>query len=337
MKVFSYKDEPIQIFGIPTWDEKKEFRRLTPELIEFFTGKLQAFPRVGTRCPGARLCFRTDSETIKVKVTIEPSGSDLGMSIFACKSAHVLIGERKNAYFAGLVHPDNGEMDTFEKEFKKKNVMEDITIFLPIATVVKNVEISIEDDARIETPTPYTYQKPVLFYGSSITEGAHATRPSNAYTALLSTWLDFDYYNLGFSGGAKGNPEIADFINTLDISAFVLDYDHNAPDVAHLEATHEPFFKKIREKNPNLPILMMSSPDFDYAPDKAERREVIRKTYENAVVAGDKNVYFLDGETFFGTEDRHCCTSDTCHPNDLGHYRMAKVILPVMREMLTNK
>ncbi|MBQ3554213.1 MAG: hypothetical protein IJA08_05980 [Clostridia bacterium] len=179
--------------------------------------------------------------------------------------------------------------------------------------------------------------KPVLFYGSSITEGAHTTRPSNAYTALLSSWLDFDYYNLGFSGGAKGNPEIADFINTLDISAFVLDYDHNAPDVAHLEATHEPFFKKIREKNPNLPILMMTSPDFDYAPDKAERREVVRKTYENAVAAGDKNVYFLDGETFFGTEDRHSCTSDTCHPNDLGHYRMAKVILPVMRKMLENK
>ena len=56
--------------------------------------------------------------------------------------------------------------------------------------------------------------------------------------------------------------------------------------------------------------------------------------YLNAKNAGDKNVYFVDGETFFGDEDRHLCTIDRCHPNDLGFYRMAKTILPVMKKML---
>ena len=334
MRMINYKEEPIKVFGIPTWDEKKQLRRLPEDLIQLFTGKLQGFPRVGTRCPGARLCFRTDSGKFKVKITLQTLTPDLGMSIFASKSAHILIGERKNARFAGLVYPDNYEMKTFEKEFTKDSKMEDITIFLPMAEIISDVDIFIEEESNIEPPTPYKYSKPVLFYGSSITEGAHATRPSNAYSALLSNRLDFDYFNLGFSGGAKGNPELADFISSLDLSVFVFDYDHNAPDTDHLEATHEPFFKKIREKHPNLPVLMMTSPDFDYAPDKAQRREIVRKTYENAKAAGDKNVYFIDGETFFGNKDRHCCTSDTCHPNDLGHYRMADVIEPVLREIL---
>jgi hypothetical protein len=79
---------------------------------------------------------------------------------------------------------------------------------------------------------------------------------------------------------------------------------------------------------------MMTSPDFDYASDKAARREVVRRTYENAKNNGDKNVYFIDGETFFGDKDRHACTSDTCHPNDLGAYRMTEVIEPIMKMAL---
>lgn len=69
--------------------------------------------------------------------------------------------------------------------------------------------------------------------------------------------------------------------------------------------------------------------------EEAERRQVIRRTYENAVNAGDKNVYFLDGETFYGDTDRHCCSIDGIHPNDLGFYRMAQMIEPKIREILS--
>ena len=212
--------------------------------------------------------------------------------------------------------------------------MEDITVFLPFAEIISDVEIYIEENSEIEEPTPYKYNKPIAFYGSSITEGAHATSPANSYTALISKHLDVDYYNLGFSGSAKGDIEIADYINTLKMSAFVLDYDHNTPNVPHLEKTHKAFFERIREKHPNLPIVMMSSPGFDYGEDRAARRAVIKKTFEDAVKNGDDNVYYIDGERFFGNKDRHCCTTDTVHPNDLGHYRMAEVIEPVLKKIL---
>ena len=63
---------------------------------------------------------------------------------------------------------------------------------------------------------------------------------------------------------------------------------------------------------------------------------MILDTYNNALLAGDKNVYFVDGETYFGDEDRTLCTVDTTHPNDLGFYRMAKAILPTVKAALAS-
>ena len=136
---------------------------------------------------------------------------------------------------------------------------------------------------------------------------------------------------------------MADYITTIEKSVFVMDYDHNSPSEEHLAATHEPFFRRIREREPELPIVILTRPDFDFHAECAPRREIIRATYEHAKAAGDENVYFLDGFillaaagviTGAGDEDRDACTNDCTHPNDLGMYRMAKVIEPVLRGIL---
>jgi hypothetical protein len=89
------------------------------------------------------------------------------------------------------------------------------------------------------------------------------------------------------------------------MTALVLDYDANAPSVEHLEKTHEQFFRIIRQKHPELPILILTAcylrPE---SADARTRAAVIRKTYENALAAGDKNVYFIYGKTLFGAKDR---------------------------------
>ena len=104
-----------------------------------------------------------------------------------------------------------------------------------------------------------------------------------------------------------------------------MDYDHNAPTVEDLKDTHEPFFKIIRKAHPNLPIIMTSMCDIwkdrDYE-NRSLRRDIVRQTYENAIAAGDRHVYYIDGETLFGTANREECTVDRCHPNDLGFYRI---------------
>jgi hypothetical protein len=119
-----------------------------------------------------------------------------------------------------------------------------------------------------------------------------------------------------------------------------MDYDHNAPSFQHLRDTHERFYKIIREKRPDLPIVMASSPDSiramnaDARYSKSERRAVIIETYTKARAAGDKNVYFVDGESFYQNTDWDYCSVDGCHPNDMGFYYMAKGFLPTLRKIL---
>lgn len=113
--------------------------------------------------------------------------------------------------YAGIVVPKSYDEKSAFLTFEKNKVIENITIHLP-----RNIEL--EDDARLEAP--------------------------NAYTALLLRWLDADYINLGFSGSAKGELEIASYIAGLEMSVLIIDYDHNAPTVEYLEKLTRHFSRK---------------------------------------------------------------------------------------------
>lgn len=78
----------------------------------------------------------------------------------------------------------------------------------------------------------------------------------------------------------------------------------------------------------------MSKPDFDYDTASDCRRSIILQTVARAKAAGDENVWFIDGQTLWGEDERDACAVDTCHPNDLGFYRMAKAVQPLLKEAL---
>ena len=330
MPTYSLFDKPLKVWGIPFFEEKKALVRLPDEVIE----KLPNLDHLGRRCPGARLAFKTDSPSFTVRVVLKTLTVDIGMSIYACQSAQVMLGERKDARHLGVVNPPDYETKDFKKTFKKSAEMEQVTVYFPRNEQIETIEITIEEGAKIEEPTPYKYEKPIVFYGSSITEGGCCCNSTNAYNAILSRWLDFDYINMGFSSSARGEMAMADYISSFDMGIFVYDYDHNAKNVEQLEKTHKPFFDRIRKSHPELPILMMTRPAEAYTEEMKARREVVLATYHAALAAGDKNVYFIDGETFYGEEDRNLCAVDDCHPNDIGFLRMALVIRPVLEKML---
>ena len=117
------------------------------------------------------------------------------------------------------------------------------------------------------------------------------------------------------------------------MSVFVYDYDHNAPVPEHLQITHEPFFRIIREANPDLPIVMMNRPKFYLTEAEKERRAIIETTYQNALKAGDKNVYFISNEELCAL----CAdegTVDGCHPTDYGFASMAQAVGDVLEKIL---
>ena len=198
--------------------------------------------------------------------------------------------------------------------------------------------MGVSPDATIQAGREPRFRKPVVFYGSSITQGGCAGKVGSCYSTILARRLDAAQINLGFSGNAKGEEVMAHYIAGLEMSAFIFDYDHNAPNVDHLRRTHEPFFRIVRQAQPQLPIVLVSKPDFDGYPDEnRERRNVILQTYANAVAAGDRHVYFVDGETLFGRGDRDMCAVDGCHPTSLGFLRMADRLEPVLRRALADR
>ena len=331
MKTYSYLDSPMKVWGIIDFDKTHKLQRIPDELI----ASMEILPReYGLRCPGARSGFRTNACEIKIKMTFSKLTPDIGISIYGCQSFYVFQGSKSGGRYLGHGFPASYDQLSFEKTFTKSPDMEDILIWLPRNEPVIDIQISVNDEAAVQPPTPYRYDKPVLYYGSSITECGCSTVLFNGYNCLLSRWLDVDFYNLGFSGSARGERAVAEYIAGVDMSVFVFDYDHNSPTPETLRATHEPFFKIIREKRPELPVIMMTRPCIEIDDDVKARRDIVYQTYLNAKKEGDDNVWFIDGSTFYGDTDRDLCSVDTIHPNDLGFWRMANVIKPVLKEAL---
>lgn len=215
------------------------------------------------------------------------------------------------------------------------NKLHELTLHLPLYSGVDKLYIGLDEGAELSAAPDYTYAKPVVYYGSSITQGGCASRPGNAYPNQLSLMLDCDHINLGFSGSAKAEDVMADYISKLDMSVFVYDYDHNAPDAEYLASTHERLFRTVRLAQPNLPVVMMSMPRCRPRDAEAQKQRfhVIQQTYENAIAAGDKNVYLIPGAELLG-DCAEIATVDNSHPNDLGFYLMAQKLAPLLRELL---
>ncbi len=336
LKSYSAEKPPIKVFGMPLLYETGEWRKL-PEWV------LEQVPRLGGfryTATGVRVGFRTNAEAFTVRCTMSSIKCPADHSSLSLTGISVYAGDHREARYLGyLCKPTASEAcETFENTFTKGSGLEDVTLFLSSRGYIKQLEILVDDNAVVCEPTPYSFKSPIVFYGSSITAGGAASRAANNYVSLLSRWLDADIINLGFAGNARGDIPVAQYIKNLDMTAFVYDYDHNAPTPDALRDTHKPFFDIIRDAHPDLPIIMLTRPYGDTDPtDTARRREVVYDTYMRAVADGDKNVYFIDGQTMFGEEDRHACTVDLIHPNDLGFMRMAKSIMPVLAEALEKK
>ena len=233
-------------------------------------------------------------------------------------------------YYAKTFVPPFDVEDGYENIFElEKKGRREITINFPLYSNVCELFIGLQDTANVSETEAYKNDKQIVYYGSSITQGGCASRPGMSYQAIVSRTFNYDYINLGFSGNAKAEDEMIEYIKNLDMSIFVYDYDHNAPTVEYLEKTHEKMFMAIREKNPLLPVIMMSRPKHFLTEEEKTRRNIIETTYRNAILSGDKNVYFIDGEALTKL-CKDSGTVDNCHPTDFGFVSMAKALTEVI-------
>lgn len=328
VKFFNVNEEPFRIYGLP--DNRSGFRRLPDSISE----KAPNVKPHSFTSAGVRVRFETDSPYVAVR--IKHGDYNFG-SPNASKIAHsgidlYFIKCGKQVYHSSFTPPLDTE-NGYEGIKYLPDGLKQITLYLPILSEVYALEVGIKENSSLNRHPDYKTEKPVVFYGSSITQGIAASRPGNIYESMISRNLDCNFVDLGFSGSCKGETALAEYISELEMSAFVFDYDHNAPDVRHLENTHEAFYKIIRNAQHELPIIFVTRPEPELSEDTQARRAVIARTFLNARDNGDKNVYLIDGRTFFGNIGISDCTADGTHPNDLGMYFMSQGIGGILHEI----
>lgn len=335
------RHQPFSIYGLLPGGEGEPFRRIPLTVAEQVN---EGVLRLHVRTAGGRVRFCTDSDCVAIRVIQKNKNLMPHMPFLGSSGFDIYEEERGKYIYRGSFVPQVDRTDRYESIVKFDDCRtRDLTINFPLYDGVDELYVGVRPGASLEKGGSYLMDKPVVFYGSSITQGGCASRPGNCYSNMITRELNLDHVNLGFSGSAKGEPVMAEYINRLPMSLFFYDYDHNAPTVEHLAATHEAFFLKVREKNPDLPIIMASWTDSPKSQAKAvetlRRRDVVLRTFVNAVKRGDEKVRFIDGTQVFKEALKlgvpaDSCTVDGVHPNDLGFACMAKVFGEAIKEAL---
>ena len=325
--VYSVLDNPFSLHGI--FYENGKFRRMPEEVAKTVSGGVHTLHSIPA---GGRVKFKTNSKTVTLFAEIEPYQvpqmsiiSSSGFEVFAdgkfCKAIFLQIDVKK---------PEPKEnLNSFVK-FKSKKHRE-ITIYFPLYCRVNSVHVGVDKGAEVLPSEDYKKQPPIYYYGSSITQGGCASKPSCIYQSFIERKLKCDYVNLGFAGNCKGEQVMAEYIAKQDMCAFVLDYDYNAPTPEHLLKTHIEVYKTVRNAHKDIPIIMLSKPLYSVSKNDKKCFEIIKSTYQYALENGDKNVRFIDGRKIFPKEIADVATAEGCHPTDLGFYFMAKKVYSKLR------
>lgn len=337
---------PFDLYGVYYEKETERFVRMPSEIADRVNDGVAL---LNSNTAGGRLRFSTDSDSLAISVTYAGLCEMAHMPLSG-SSGFTLLREEEDGRFTHVktFMPDHtgntkngfeqavficGENTAVVYDKKDEGKMKNYILFFPLYNDVKSLSVGVAENAKVDHGKKYAPVKPILYYGSSITQGGCADRADNCYQAIISKRNNIDFINLGFSGSGRAEKIMCDYLANLNCSVFVCDYDHNAPDAVYLKETHYPLYETFRAKHLETPIIFISRPDTEHDFQAGKRFEVIKETYERAKKNGDDNVYLIDGGKFFEKE-RDACTVDGCHPNTFGFFKMANVIGECLQAVL---
>lgn len=255
-----------------------------------------------------------------------------------------ILTEDKGWRFAGSGFEWGGR----DKEVKSKTMvanmeprMREYMLYLSLYNGVESLEIGVDEGAAIEAPavdSPRS-ERPVVMYGTSILQGGCASRPGMAFTAILERRLDREVINLGFSGNARLDYEIAEYITKVkDPGLIVLDYVPNSS-AKRINEQGEKFFRIIRDAFPDVPVILVEDPTFPHTifdqrmlEEVTSKNKAQRALYEKLKKSGEKRLYYVSTKGLIGEDGD--ATVDGVHFTDLGMSRYAERLLPVMKKAL---
>jgi len=345
------REAPIGLSGFAWFDEDRLFRRLP-------SSPPRPLPPVVDELAwctaGGQLSFTSDTDVLDLRVRLRtPFGMDCApasgpygfehMPQTGVSGFDLYLGEPARERFYAVTRFPAGAGEYECRLLARKGRMPlSFILNLPLFNGVEELSIGLRAGASLVAPPPGRPAAPVVVYGTSITHGGCASRPGACFTNILSRRLNMPFVNLGFSGSGQGEPEVAEAIATVRrASLFVLDYEANSG--GRMDITLPAFIAALRARHADTPILVLSRIRFGKEALRSEpsmRRSGSRcRSYQRELVAslraaGDANLHFFDGSRLLG-RDYDECTVDGVHPNDLGFFKMAAGLAPVIQMLLT--
>lgn len=327
-----FPDEHITVNGLAWWAETRPHLWRLPARLQ-----AEVPPGVWTLAhspSGGRLRFATDATTLGLRLHFPslaymnnmPRVGQLGVDMW-------VDGE----YWRPVYPTDSADLEAICFADLPATRRE-ICLYLGLYGPVEVQAVGLSEGASLLPPAPFARPRPVVYYGSSITQGGCASRAGMSYQAIVSRELNLDFINLGFSGAGRGEPALARAIAEIDAAAFVMDFCQNCPTLEELAERYSPFLQVIRDHHPKTPLILVTaifatSEIWGEAARGAGLREIIRAAYRERVAAGDKNIWLVEGTDLLGPGDRDGLL-DHIHPNDIGFVSMARGLAPVLREAL---
>jgi lysophospholipase L1-like esterase len=300
--------------------------------------------KLASQTAGLQLRFRTNADQITVRYIVGgniqmphmPATGVSGIDLYSKNidgkwnwaAGRFSFGDTITYQFSNLV--------TNDQHVKNR----DYTLYLPLYNSVKWMEISVAKPSLF-TPLPKRIDRPIIVYGTSIAQGACATRPGLAWSSILSRKLDLPVINLGFSGSGRLDPPIIGLIGEVNAKLYVLDC---LPNLIAPGISAEELYKRIvaavgqlKTKNPTIPILLTEHDgytDEEMNPTSkkqyTEANKVLKKVFDSLTTAGVKNIYLLSKEDINQTIESMV---DGVHPNDIGMMNYANAYEMKIREI----
>lgn len=330
--------DTLPLLGTLTQDASKAYSRL-PDSLE--TRVREDLWALGKNSAGLAIRFRSDASAIGFKWKslnkfnmnhMTPTGIR-GMDLYALDDDG-LTWETVSSVRPYLNSHTTTAMAVTDMTPKMREYM----LYLPLYDGVDSIYIGVDSMSRVLRPEVKlpVREKPIVMYGTSILQGGCATRPGMVHTSILGRMFNREVINLGFSGNAQLDPEIAMLIAQSDPSVIVLDMLPNCTK-EQLEERLVPFYDIIRASHPEVPILMVESPLFPIMKWNNEVLETItekNKTLERIFARlkeKDNNLYYFEGDRVMNDREG---TVDNYHLTDLGFKEFAHNMYPVIKELI---
>ncbi|MBQ0025125.1 MAG: SGNH/GDSL hydrolase family protein [Bacteroidales bacterium] len=294
---------------------------------------------LGLNSAGLAVRFSTDSKCIGAQWTLL---NNFGMNHMAktgvCGIDLYILTEENQWVFIGTAQPNGKESrNVFLRNMEGK--MHDYMAYLPLYDGVTKVEIGVDSSAVIEKPHSTILnrgsEKPIVFYGTSITQGGCATRPGMVYTSIISRARNQECINLGFSGNARMDKALAETLSRIDADQYVIDCLPNCTTQILKDSAYF-FMTYLAKEHPDVPIFMVENVDYKYGfadlktkGDTIEKNAYWKELYRKLRKEGYKNLIYIPEKDLSGDSE---CTVDGAHRTDLGFMVMAKGFMKYLKK-----